>query len=404
MDAGLKRLGAHVENLYVEASRRFPQEALRRRFLAHGADGARRPRRRRRPIMILALGLAGAVAVALAFVTARPPALTFEITGAAERQGEEIEWITAPTGSPVQVAFSDGSRLALTARARVRVLDRSAAGARVVLERGRLGAEIVHRHAATSWRIEAGPFEVQVVGTRFDLAWDPASRRFDLSLRDGQVRVTGPRIAGARTVDAGEHFEVDLGRPAEVSPPARQPVAPPADTAPSVSVPRRHGPNPERMRVPPAWRSLAAAGRFDEAWASIAALDFDGVVAGAGAGELALVADVARFSGHAPQAAVALHALRERFPFASDAADVSFLLGRLAADQRHDPAAAVEWLTRYLRERPDGAFAAEAAGRLIECRRALGDDDAARAAARHYLASYPAGSYAALARRVLDSP
>jgi hypothetical protein len=417
MDEGLKRLCDHVASLESEVLRTFPREAQRLRFVTHGARGADR-RARRLGIIALVLGCAGAGAAALVLAAVRPRAMTFDVAGTRGRDGQ---WITTAADNPIGVSFSDGTMLALSPHAMMRVSDCSATGAHVVLERGRLVAAVVHRDAATRWRVDAGPFEVQVVGTRFDVRWDPARRRFDLMLQDGEVRVTGPQIRGTRLVGAGEQLEVDLGRASEPSSPAATRAAlvaptapPPSDAAPPGGGARRYpsgadhpGARPvarPRPTPPSAWRGLAIAGRFDEAWASLAGGGLDEILADAGASDLSLVADVARFSGHTDQAAVALSTLRARFPLALQAADAPFLLGRLAADQRHDPADAAAWLTRYLREQPSGAFAEEAAGRLIECQRARGDDAAARDAARRYLADHPAGAYAPLARRVLDSP
>jgi hypothetical protein len=64
---------------------------------------------------------------------------------------------------------------------------------------------------------------------------------------------------------------------------------------------------------------------------------------------------------------------------------------------------AARWFEVYLRERPRGDLAREAAGRLIEARLGARDRPAARAAARAYLARYPDGPHAALARATLAS-
>jgi hypothetical protein len=55
-----------------------------------------------------------------------------------------------------------------------------------------------------------------------------------------------------------------------------------------------------------------------------------------------------------------------------------------------------------VREQPSGALAREASGRLLEACIAAGDGAGARDAATRYLARYPSGPHAALARRVLS--
>ena len=79
----------------------------------------------------------------------------------------------------------------------------------------------------------------------------------------------------------------------------------------------------------------------------------------------------------------------------------AFSLGRVAYDRRNYREAA-RWFQSYLREEPAGGVAREAAGRLIEVQDAAGDDAAAREAATAYLAKYPAGPRARLARTILN--
>jgi hypothetical protein len=55
----------------------------------------------------------------------------------------------------------------------------------------------------------------------------------------------------------------------------------------------------------------------------------------------------------------------------------------------------------YLGERPGGALAAEALGRVMEAEQRLGDLPAARTSAERYLARFPGGAHVALARSLL---
>jgi len=92
---------------------------------------------------------------------------------------------------------------------------------------------------------------------------------------------------------------------------------------------------------------------------------------------------------------------RSRFPGTDAAADAAFVLGRM---QFHSGAhrGSATWFETYLRERPDGRFTREAAGRLVEAYHRSGDEDRARDAAERYLARYPNGPHADLARSVLE--
>jgi TolA-binding protein len=106
------------------------------------------------------------------------------------------------------------------------------------------------------------------------------------------------------------------------------------------------------------------------------------------------LADTARLSGSSGRARQALLALRQRFPGTPAASKAAFLLGRLDGSPR--------WFAAYLQEQPSGAYAPEAAGRLVVAYRDTGDLNRARTAARQYLARYPQGAYAELARSLVD--
>jgi TolA-binding protein len=403
MGSPLKQLTSDIADLQDEALRAFPLQAQRARFVA--AAGTTRSRSIRGPgRLIFLLALPAAAAALLLFLGWPRASLRFDVGGLTGRAGE---WIEAPAGGSTPVAFSEGTRLVFSPRARGRVVDATPDGARIVLERGRLAAEIVHRDGGTRWGVAAGPFTVEIVGTRFEVDWDPKAQRFELVLRDGSLTVAGPTIQGDRRLKAGERLEIVLAAAARPAESAALGSTPPEEPeSPAVvqrSAPRRprSGVGPERD-AEPAWRLFAAQGRYDEAWASIVPLGFDAVARPASAADLAALADVARFSGHLPEASAAFLSLRTRFPGDPQARDVAFLLGRLAADQRGAHAEAADWFSIYLQELPEGTFAGEAAGRLIECHQKRGARDAARAAATRYLAKYPEGPYAATARRALD--
>ena len=92
--------------------------------------------------------------------------------------------------------------------------------------------------------------------------------------------------------------------------------------------------------------------------------------------------------------------VRARFAGTDAAANAAFMIARMEF-HANAPDAAVGWLEIYLRERPDGRFAREAAGRLVEAYLRVDDSSKAKAAAERYLARYPDGPHAALARSVL---
>lgn len=387
-----------------EASPKLDIEQLRRAFLQHAA------RRSRRRVMVW-LAPAALVALSLVyFLLAGDPAkLAFEIDG---KHGQVGELLAAPKTRALMLDFSDASRVSLSKASEARVLALDANGAKLKLERGHAEVSVVHA-SKTHWQIETGPFRTEVVGTRFAVEWDPGLRRFVLELFEGSVRVNGPGLQRDCVLSQGNSLRASLERgtfegacglggrrlQTESSPASNElPATAPSAVVPSASVATTSA-EPPQVR----WQALAAAGRHRAAWDEVTALGLENVRARANARELLMLADLARFAGHADTAVSLLLGLRSRFPASSEARQAAFLLGRVAADQQRAPGTAASWFSTYLSESPGGAFAPEALGRLLDSQSRAGDELAARRSARAYLERYPAGAYAALARRVLGA-
>jgi TolA-binding protein len=301
------------------------------------------------------------------------------------------------------VRFSDGTLVMVAPQARARVVRTRTGGADIALEQGSLSLAVVH-HDAGQWHVGAGPFTVLVTGTKFDVGWNAALRTFTLALEEGSVLVSGPTLGGAgRRVKPGEVLRVAIDeRPA--APPASSAVAgePSPDTAApapddSAKVPSKNPPPSARG----SWKELARQQHYADALAAAEADGFEATCKAASASDLVLLGNTARFAGSAPRAEQAFRLVRTRFAGTAEAATAAFFLGRIAYDQRGSRAEAAQWFQSYLREAPSGALAREAAGRLLEAERALGDVEAARASARQYLAKYPSGPHASLAHDVL---
>jgi TolA-binding protein len=330
-------------------------------------------------------------------------------------------WQVAPDTAPVPLRFADGSEVTLEPRARARVTELGEHGARVLLERGGARVAVVHR-AKTRWTIEAGPFEVAVTGTRFDVAWEPGDAVLSVAMEEGRVEISGCGVSGravagresvklaCKTDQASDVPPPPPVAPAPVAPPTASSPAPPAPLpappsaappAPSANAPAPSSAAPEALPPAPDWRRLAALDRYPEAFAAVDGARFDEECARADAASLLTLANVARLTAHTSHAERALLALRKRFPATPSAAIAAFDLGTLSVDQRHDASMASRWFKAYLDEARDGPLAREALGRLIETRAQSGDRAGARAAARDYLARYPTGPRAELARSTL---
>lgn len=379
-------------------------------MVAHADLASALEARPRNPWKLVAAGAAAAcLAGVLALVFLRPTSQALRLGDGTGLVGAWVQ--SGPSGLPLD--FADGSRVGLAPNARARVEELRPNGARVRVE-GSASLQVRHRRD-TSWAVLAGPYEVAVTGTAFTVAWDVASEALDVRVTEGAIRVSGPGLDPARAVLAGDRLTLPATQ--AVPPPAIAPVTPveptppPAPEPPTARPTLRPGPI-ERARPAPVpalptepapapkkgWQELAREGRFGEAWTLLEEAGFPRELDSARSGdEVVALAEVARLARRSDEARLAYRSARQRFPATPAAARAAFALGVLSFPA-HD---STQYFDLYLAEAPDGDFAAEAMGRLVEAYRAAGDLAAARAAARAYLARFPSGPHAELARGVL---
>lgn len=345
------------------------------------------------------------------------------------------------------VSFSDGTTLVLTAHSRGRLIALDRAGGEVAVEDGRASVS-VPPHQGRSWIVDAGPYRVIVVGTRFDVAWDEGLQRFDIVMFEGRVEVRGPKGTSV-FVSAGEHLSLEPstvargtepageGRLAAAQPAknddARAPIgarggnaesqaaanaesgkadpanadaakadAAKADAAkvePSAATAKQSDAAPAKP-VQKGWRALARESKFEEAVKAADALGFESVCGSASAADLLMLGDAARLAGRSDRARTAYAAVRENHAGSSESARAAFALGVMAFPS----SSALPLLEEYLGQSPNGPLAPEALGRIVEIRHRAGNTAEARAAAKRYLASYPNGAHAKLSRSIVEAP
>ncbi|WP_437543434.1 FecR family protein [Sorangium sp. So ce367] len=398
----IETLGAEVARTSDERAR--PAEALaaaRARLFA--AEAEAQPRRARYPLWAAAAALLLAAGGAASFRAAWAPARGLELAAApsAASVGEPAPGAGARVearDAPLAFTFAEGTSVRLDAASALQVLATDARGAELRVERGAVDFHVVHRSDAR-WVVHAGPYAVRVTGTRFEARWAPEARRFTLALAEGSVEVTGPELGTAR-LSAGDRL--DLTAPSE--PAASDTAAAPAAGASAAAAAPPRDRDARALAAgaadaAPRWQSLASAGRHEEALAAVERLGLEAVLARAAPDELRLLADAARYAGRPHAARAALLALRKRHGARGDSA---FLLGKLAADQLGAPVDALAWFDTYLREAPGGALREQALGRSLELQQRR-DREIARRAALRYLAEYPHGAYAPLARSLADA-
>ncbi len=372
-------------------------------------------------VFAIAALLFGAVAVGF-FLRGPLPAVSSVGVASKVKPGE---WIAAPNNGSVPLLFADGTSLILQANGRARLTRGASEGATVVVERGELRANVQPR-VGNHWRVDVGPFRVTVVGTVFDVSWQPELERFSLVLRKGVVTVAGPIIGGERTVRAGEQLDVWVARgelqstridessaravgEADEKNEQRAPWSVASVSAPALRIPvenRGSGEAPVALgatKSMEAFRLLARSDRYRDALVEAERLDFDALCGNASATDVLLLGDVARLAGNVGRARQAYLALRRRF-VGGPAAQGAFMLGRIAQDQQRSFIEAAAYFADYLREAPGGVFAREAASRLVESRMLAGDRAGAKFAAAQYLQSHPLGPYADKAKEIMRGP
>ena len=308
------------------------------------------------------------------------------------------DWLATTAGVAEERKFEDGSSLRLESDSSARVQFVEAKGGLVHLARGAVKLKVHHRDGST-WRVAAGPYEVEAIGTEFVVDWEASrDKPLRVSVTEGTVAVRGPAFRGTRFVSAHQMVEVAAAEnttaEAEPTPVQVDSLSPEAATAEeareetTASLPR--------VRNEPTWRALEASGKYAEAVKAAERRGLSGVYQTGAADDLLALARAARFAGRMDVAREALTACRARFSGSPQAAMSAFLLGRSASG-----AQAAQWFSTYLKEQPGGALAREALGRLIEAYSAAGDRVSSRATAERYLKSYPDGPHATLAREAL---
>jgi hypothetical protein len=322
-------------------------------------------------------------------------------------------FVAAPADRELPLRFADGTRISLAAGTSARIATLDAQGAHWVLEKGRAVAEVVHR-PDSRWRVDVGPFQVAVVGTRFDVSWDAAARVLELKLNQGAVRVSGGMLGEALEVRAGQRLRAfaddarvelsgsDEERHSAAPPSALPEQSEPSPSASASSVPAAAAPaaaGSTNGASVPVWRALAAAGQFRAALTAAEQAGFEAECRRASGADLLALADAARVSGAAARAEQAYSAARSKLPGGGRA---SYGLGLVAFDQRGDFVRAAQYFEAYLREQPGGALRAEATGRLMEAWQRAGRLSEARDVARQYLTRYPQGPQTARAEQLLQ--
>jgi hypothetical protein len=346
-----------------------------------------------------------------------PPALSYKVVNGTSSEGSRVLG-----GADTHIQFSDGSEVSLEPGTQTRIEDLKDNGGRVDLEDGQAHVSIV-KQAKTAWLVEAGPYEVRVTGTRFDVHWSSRDQVFELTMEHGSVVVTGPGARDGVTLGAGQHaiggvtdgrFLVESQpRPAAARTALGEAISAPPPGDPSANAGERNTPDgapsaAETTAAAPvrgegarehAWRRLVALGNFRAVLDQAEQRGLDRTLNTAPLDALSALADAARYSRRADVARRTLLAERQRFAGSASAREAAFFIGRIEEDAQ---GSAMEWYERYLAESPSGPYASQALGRKMMLVYSQTGGAAASPIAQDYLARYPRGPYASAARKILD--
>jgi hypothetical protein len=275
-------------------------------------------------------------------------------------------------------------------------------GARVLLERGSAIA-LVHHGKTSSWLFVAGPFEVHVVGTRFNLTWDPSKEEVNLALDEGAVELKSPLGQGPFVVRKGQKFHASLLTQTvrmedklSPTPSASQTIGTPEQfTAPATE--------PAKIKSPLAhydsWQRLVTRGRFQNVVAAAEARGIDNCLNSCSILDIRALADAARYVGRTDLAERGLVAIRQRASGGSQRSAAAFLLGR-TSESRDQVSIANTWYDTYLTESPNGEFAADALAGKMRVAVWMHGSAAAKPLAMQYLQRYPSGVHVDTARKI----
>lgn len=368
-------------------------------------------------------GLATALAAIAVWFTLSPRTLEFSVDGATA-DGSAIK-----TGAQkTLVEFSDSSWMRVQAHSALDVAVVGEHSALTRLWRGELHAK-VHHEKSTNWRFLAGPYEVHVIGTEFDLKWDPDASKLSLAMVEGKVKVVQPN-GSSRILTRGQSIEWGGDREPEKAQQAASTLTQPEPPAERPQVAGKLVGNKPKARHLAAvarksaqdleeaeksvesevsapekesWTELLAHGEFAQIVDDAQSQGVGNALSGRSASELKALAQAARYTGDSSLARRTWGAIRRRFDGQSQATQAAFFLARIE-EGSGNTTSALRLFDAYLKQAPSGVYASEALGRKVALLSRSSNRARVESTAREYLRRFPRGPYAELARSVVNSP
>ncbi len=297
----------------------------------------------------------------------------------------------------VAVQLDDGSRVELSPESQLRLLENQSGAVALELRSGTARFHVKHA-PARRFQVQAGPIEVRVIGTRFELTRkrEPGGVLARVAVSEGVVEVRRRDGSdGVQRIRAGESWSALVPNAAPASPPPEPSPAASQPPARAVEPAQAHGtlPAADRVALEPREEPLAAEPGEVEG-------DRGQATPERSASAVFRRASLARRAGRMQEAADAYAELLVQYPDDARAGLSAFELGRIRMDALADPAGAIQALDRAVAAGRGASFHEDALARIVVASDALGRADACRQARERYLVRYPSGVHAhALAAR-----
>ncbi len=378
------------------------------------------------------IAASAAAAAAVLLIMFSQVKLTVSLDGVAVTEGA---FISGNIFQKTELDFSDGSQIELKPKSKIRIRTLNADGAHLLLERGRIDANIINKKKS-NWQIDVGPYCISVTGTKFSVKWEPATDDFRLEMIEGSVIVTGPLSEKEKVLRTGESLHITSalknktkqqdsildtgfqdtdflgtdfreeenrnGKETEIEdifsndiPPSDLQNLPTSRLKSSVTV-QQHDSLSD-------WRYASESGKYAEALTLAKQAGFEKILKNSSASELVALGDTARHAGDLKSAESAYKTVRKRFPKSVHSSNAAFLLGVTEFNKTDSYLEAAKWFKIVALEQSTKAgLSKEAAGRLIESLKLGGDLEGAKKAAQSYLSKYPDGPHQKQAAQLLN--
>lgn len=316
---------------------------------------------------------------------ATPPAVVPAPEKSAAEIPDEDELESGPrlvrtaAGETMRVALAGGIQADLGARSVLNVMGKE----RPALEGGVVGFKVPRQPPGKTFSVDAGPYRVVVVGTKFRLRHQ--GRRVTVDVDEGVVEIwRGRRLA---RLTAGESW----AGPARESRPSRVPAAASRGNAVAIAAPAMTSTTSSKPGTPTAdapieWPSLVSAPATPPAPA-VVTLPVAPTAPPPAATQTPSEARAALAAGDFHRALELYRGIRARGGPAAENAE--YEIGMILRDRLKRPNKAIAIWRRYRAEHPDGLLRVEADVSIIETLVSSGENEAALAETQDFLRRHP---------------